>query len=223
MRFGCQQGDAMNAPRGYKTIPAFLQRHINLAAAASLCVSLVLGLDDGALAQATSDACKAEKVSSDKMVDFPTAYAAADKRAHAWQADAVVVRLAQTALGPIDANARSANWYMIFYSPAAKKRISITIGNGVLTCYQDTDNPGRIPILKSGVYRDVKQMLATASDKGGAALMQKGALPSVEMSAGSEINGYKGLWYVNYRVKSGPSLQVTFDGSTGKFEKAIPN
>ena len=68
-------------------------------------------------------------------------------------------------------------------------------------------------------------MLATASDKGGAASCRKGALPSVEMSAGSEINGYKGLWYVNYRVKSGvrPSLQVTFDGSTGKFEKAIPN
>ncbi len=52
--------------------------------------------------------------------------------------------------------------------------------------------------------------------------MQKGALPMVEMSAGSEINGYKGLWFVNYRVNGGPSLQVTFDGSTGKFEKAIP-
>ncbi len=45
----------------------------------------------------------------------------------------------------------------------------------------------------------------------------------VELSAGSEINGYRGLWFVNYRVKDGPSLQVTFDGSTGAFEKAIAN
>jgi hypothetical protein len=73
------------------------------------------------------------------------------------------------------------------------------------------------------VYTDVKQILATASDRGGAALLQKGALPTVEMSAGSEVSGYRGLWYVNYRVKDGPSLMVMFDGSTGKFEKAIPN
>jgi hypothetical protein len=213
----------MNARASHRNIPARPQGCVHAAAVASLCVLLVLGPTGAASAQASTEACKAEKVSSDKMVDFPTAYAAADKRAHAWQSDAVVVRLAQTALGPIDAEARSANWYMIFYSPATKKRISITIGNGVLTCYQDTDNPGRIPILKSGVYRDVKQMLATASEKGGGALMQKGALPAVEMSAGSEVSGYRGLWYINYRVKSGPSLQVTFDGSTGKFEKAIPN
>jgi hypothetical protein len=209
----------MNVIEGYKNIPMRLRR----CAVASLCAVLALGGQGVARAQANSEACKAEKVSSQKMVDFPTAYAAADKRAHAWQPDAAVVRLAQTALGPIDAEARSANWYMVFFSPSAKKRISITIGNGVMTCYQDTDNPGRIPILKSGVYRDVKQMLATASEKGGRALMQKGALPMVELSAGSEINGYKGLWFINYRVNSGPSLQVTFDGSTGKFEKAIPN
>jgi hypothetical protein len=183
---------------------------------------LTLGIHGIVHGQATSEACKPEKVSPQKMVDFGTAFAAADKRAHAWQPDVVVVRLTQTALGPIDADARSANWYMVFFSPATKKRISITVGNGIMTCYQDTDNPGRIPILKSGLYLDVKQMLAIASEKGGAALMQKGALPSVELSAGSEINGYKGLWFVNYRVSSGPSLQVTFDGSTGKFEKAIP-
>jgi hypothetical protein len=41
------------------------------------------------------------------------------------------------------------------------------------------------------------------------------------LSAGSEVVAYKGLWFVNYRLKGGPSLQVTFDGSTGKFEKAI--
>jgi hypothetical protein len=185
-------------------------------------IGLMLGAHGLAHAQST-EACKMEKIGKDKTVDFPTAYAAADKRAHAWQADAAVVRLAQTSLGPIDAEARSANWYMVWFSPSTKKRVSITIADGMLTCYADADTPGRIPILKSGVYTDVKQMLATASEKGGAKLMQNGALPSVEMSAAGEINGYRGLWYVNYRAKDGASLQVTFDGSTGKFEKAIPN
>jgi hypothetical protein len=45
----------------------------------------------------------------------------------------------------------------------------------------------------------------------------------VELSAGPPSTGGKGFWFINYRVKQGPSLQVTFDGSTGKFEKAIQN
>ena len=200
------------------------RRWSNPGVAATLaCVALAflpLGI---ARAQATTEACKSERISPEKMVGFGTAYAAADKRAHAWQPDVVVVRLAQTMLGPIDADARSANWYMVYFSPATRKRIAITIANGVMTCYQDADNPGRIPILKSGIYVDVKQMLATASEKGGAALMRRGALPAVELSAAGEVNGYRGFWFVNYHVKDGPSLQVTFDGSTGKFEKAIPN
>ena len=213
----------MSAGESYQAIPALPRGCTHVFAAAIASVSLALCPQGVARAQTTTEACKSEKISPQKTVDFGTAFAAADKRAHSWQPDVAVVRLAQTTLGPIDADARSANWYMVFFSPATKKRIAITIANGVMTCYQDADNPGRVPILKSGLYLDVKQMLAKASEKGGAALMQKGALPSVELSAGSEINGYKGLWFVNYQVKGGPSLQVTFDGSTGKFEKAIPN
>ncbi|HEV7362319.1 MAG TPA: hypothetical protein VGN92_14600, partial [Mycobacterium sp.] len=134
-----------------------------------------------------------------------------------------VVRLSQTALGPIDPDARSANWYMVWFSPSSRKRIAITVANGVMTCYQDADNPGRVPVLNSGVYADVRQLLITASEKGGAALIQNGAQPMVELSAGSGINGYRGLWFVNYRATDGRSLQVTFDGSTGNFEKAISN
>lgn len=190
-------------------------------AAVLTCAALTLGPHGVAGAQAATEACKSEQVSKQKMVDFGTAFAAADKRAHAWQPDAVVVRLTQTSLGPIDAEARSANWYMVWFSSATKKRIAVTIANGVMTCYQDSDTPGRIPALKADFYRDVKKLLATASEKGGSALMQKGALPSVELSAGPPSTGGKGIWYINYRVNQGPSLQVTFDGDTGKFEKAL--
>lgn len=215
----------MSARERNETKPTMLRPRMHgiSIAAALACVALVFGPQDLARAQSSTEACKAEKVGAQKMVDFGTAFAAADKRAHAWQSDVVVVRLTNTALGPIDAEARSANWYMVWFSPATKRRLAITVANGVLTCYQDSDSPGRVPALKPEFYRDVKQMLAIASDKGGAALMQKGALPAVELSAGSESTGYKGIWFVNYRVKEGPSLLVTFDGSTGKFEKAISN
>jgi hypothetical protein len=76
---------------------------------------------------------------------------------------------------------------------------------------------------KPDFYRDVRQMLATAAEKGGAALMAKGAQPMVQLSVGPNSSGRKGIWYVNYSVKGGSTLQVMFDGATGKFEQAIPN
>ena len=116
------------------------------------CAIIALGSQGQALAQ-SPEACKAEKVGTQKMVDFPTAFAAAEKRVRAWQPDAAVVRLTQTTLGPIDTEARSANWYMAWFSPATKKRIAITIANGVMTCYQDTDDPGRTSITASRTVR----------------------------------------------------------------------
>ena len=203
------------------TTSSFQRLRMRAATPAVACAALVLGSLGLANAQESGEACKMEKISDQKTVAFPTAFAAAEKRAHEWQRDAVVVRLVQTALGPIDAEARSANWYMVFYSPSAKKRIAVTIANGFISCWQDSEKPGRLPVLAGDVYRDVKQLLATAAAKGGAALMQKGAQPTVELSAGSEVAGYRGLWFVNYRANGGGSLQVTFDGCTGKFEKAI--
>ncbi len=184
---------------------------------------VALSVSPMCLAAEAAEACIPEKLSALKMVDFNTAFAAADKRAHTWQADAVVVRLANTAIGPVDPDARSANWYMVWFSPSMRKRIAVLIANGGMTCREDAISPGRVPVLKSGVYTDVAKMLIIASEKGGGQLIQNGAQPMVELSAGSEVVGYRGLWFVNYRATDGRSLQVTFDGSTGKFEKAIRN
>ena len=194
----------------------------------SLFVTLALAASamlPGGLAQAQSQAqgCKAEQLGAQKAIDFGTAYAAADKRARAWQADVVVVRLGNTILGPIDADARSANWYMVWFSKAAQKTLAVSIANGMLTCSTDEDAGRAVPAMKGDLYRDVKQMLATGAEKGGAALIAKGAQPMVQFSVGPNSSGRKGIWFINYQVKQGPSLQVTFDGVTGKFEQAIPN
>jgi hypothetical protein len=177
---------------------------------------------DPALAQSPAEGCKPQQLGAQKAVDFDTAYAAADKRAKAWQADVVAVRLGNTILGPIDAEARSANWYMVWFSKTAKKTIAVSIANGMLTCSTDEDAGRAVPAMKGDLYRDVKQMLAAGAEKGGAALIAKGAQPMVEFSVGPDSSGRKGVWFINYKVKQGPSLQVTFDGVTGKFERAIP-
>lgn len=178
---------------------------------------------DPAQGQSPAQGCKPEQVGAQKAVDFDTAYAAAEKRAKAWQADVVVVRLGNTTLGPIDAEARSANWYMVWFSKAAKKTIAVSIASGMLTCSTDEDAGRAVPAMKGDLYRDVKQMLATGAEKGGAALIAKGAQPMVQFSVGPNSSGRKGIWFINYQVKAGPSLQVTFDGVTGKFEQAIPS
>jgi len=198
-----------------------------MSAVQSLFVSLALAalaMFPGSIvhAQSPADGCKPEQLGAHKAVDFGTAYAAAEKRAKAWQADVVVVRLGNTTLGPIDAEARSANWYMVWFSKAAKKTIAISIANGMLTCSTDEDAGRAVPAMNGNVYRDVKQMLATGAEKGGAALIAKGAQPMVQFSVGPNSSGRKGIWFINYQVKQGPSLQVTFDGATGKFEQAIP-
>lgn len=164
-----------------------------------------------------AEACKAEKFSPQKQVDFLAAFNAADRHAKAWQADAVIARLTHTS--PIDAEGRANNWYMIYYSPGAKKSDLMTIADGTITCWSQPGPAGRLPELKPDFYRDVKKLLAEAAAHGGAALMAEGYTPRLEMSAGSKG---RSLWYVNYehQTKRG-SLQVTFDANTGKFLQAI--
>jgi hypothetical protein len=189
--------------------------HVSLAASLLL---IALSAGDGHAQMPGGEACKSEKISPQKQVDFPTAFAAAEKRAKAWQPDVVVARLTHTSLGPIDAEGRSSNWHMVFYSPGTKSTDMITIANGTITCWWTPGPAGRLPTLKPDFYRDLKTILAEAAAQGGAALIADGYTPTVEMSAGTKGD----YWYVNYsHPEKRAGLQVTFDANSGKFNKAI--
>lgn len=165
------------------------------------------------------EACKTEAVARDKLVDFGTAFAAAEKRAKAWAADAAVARFTHTTLGPIDADARSANWYSTWYAKSIDAFVSITIANGSITCWAMKGAAGRMPQLKADWYKDAKRVLAIAAEKGGAALMKEGYEPRLEMSAGS---GGVAYWYVNYEHPTKRhGLQVIVDANTGVFRSAL--
>ena len=191
-----------------------------IAAIALACAARVNGVAGPAAAQAREgEACKSEAISKEKNPEFSAAYAAAEKRAKAWAADAAVARLTHTSLGPIDADGRSANWHMVWYSPSANSNVSVTIASGTISCWGMKGAAGRMPKLDPGFAKDVKQLLATAAEKGGAALLKDGYQPRVEMSAGAKAEAY---WYVNYEhpQKRG-ALTVIFDANSGKFLKAL--
>lgn len=165
------------------------------------------------------EACKSEPIGRDKQPDFVTAFVAAEKRAKARAPDAAVARLTHTTLGPIDADARSADWYMIWYSPAADAHVRIAIAKGTITCWGDKGRAGRMPKLQADFYRDVKQLLVVAVEKGGASLLKEGYVARVEMSADAHAEAY---WYVNYQhPQQRQGLQVTFDANSGKFLRAL--
>lgn len=191
-----------------------------VAATALVCAALVCGHAGPAAAQAREgEACKSEAISKEKNPEFSVAFVAAQARAKAWAADAAVARLTHTSLGPIDADGRSANWYMVWYSPSANANVSVTIANGTISCWGMKGAAGRMPKLVPGFAKDVKQLLAAAAEKGGAALLKDGYQPRVEMSAGAQAEAY---WYVNYEhpQKRG-ALTVIFDANSGKFLKAL--
>lgn len=165
------------------------------------------------------EACKAEKIAKTSLVDFQTAFSAAEKRAKAWQPDAVVARLTHTTLGPIDTEGRSANWLMVFYSPKTKGSDMITVANGMITCWASSNPAGRLPGLAPDFYRNVKTLLREAAAHGGAEYLAQGYTPTVELSAGSKGVAY---WYVNYtHPQKRAGVQVMFDGNSGKFVSAL--
>lgn len=189
-----------------------------IALAVAIAAALVLAAGDAGAQAREGEACKSESISRVKTPDFATAFDAAEKRAKAWAADAAIARLTHTTLGPIDADARSANWYMVWFSPSANMMLAVTIANGTITCWGNKGSAGRMPQLKPDFYKDVKQLLATAAEKGGAPLLKDGYLPHVEMSAGARSQAY---WYVNYEhPQKRNGLQVIFDANTGKFVMA---
>jgi len=168
-----------------------------------------------------AEACKAESISGQKQVDFATAYGAAEKRAKAWKPDAVLVKVANTSLGPLDAEGRSANWSIHFYSPGSNQTDFVTVANGTITCWAGPMPPGRVPAVGPSFRKDVKAMLAEAAARGGAAQIAQGYAPEIQLGAGRK-DQQAALWYVNYtHPQKGAGLSVIFDANSGRLIDAI--
>ncbi len=166
------------------------------------------------------------RISREKIVDFQTAFGAADARAKAWRGDATVVKAAHT-FTPLDPEGRSKRWYIDFYSPSAQGSAQMTIDDGVITCtWASSPRTVRVPALSAGFQRDVKQLLTEGAAHGGSELLLRGYGTRVELRIGSRRRWFRFTlgdpirfyWYVDYLHPTRTDvLRLTFDANDGRF------
>jgi hypothetical protein len=179
-----------------------------------LCAAMTFA---AARAQA-QEACKTEQL-KDPKVTLADMFARADARAKAWKSDAVVARLGNTSLGPLDEQGRSEAWAFTFFSPSANANVSINTFRGSFTCYASSGGAGRLPDLKPGFVVDGVKLYGLAKQHG-ASLLGQGYTVSVQTAAAPSTR--HATWYITFDKdnKSG-GLTIIVDANTGALEKVL--
>lgn len=171
-----------------------------------------------ALAQAGTAVaqCLTKPAKVDAALNGKDAFAFAKAEAAKWNADSILTKMTTTSEGPLDAEGRSSDWSIQFFSPAAQKLNMMSFTKGVMTCYPIDRTGGGRPILVSDkTLLDTKQMLGIAQQDGGSAIDPK----TVTVSAGIVQNPRSGtIWQLDYSSKETRKsvLQIMIDSTTGK-------
>jgi hypothetical protein len=164
------------------------------------------------------EACKTEQLKDPKLT-LADMFARADARAKAWKPDAVVARLGNTNMGPLDEQGRSEAWAFTFFSPSANANVSINTFRGSFTCYASPGGAGRLPDLKPGFVVDGAKLYGLAKQHG-AALLGQGHTVSIQTAAAPSTR--HATWYINFEKdnKSG-GVTIIVDANTGALEKVL--
>ena len=175
---------------------------------------------------AAGTACRSERVSREELVDFPAAYAAAEARARAWRADAVLFKASHTLFAPVDDQGRAPRWNLDFLSPKNREAAEVTIDKGVLSCGPSSVPAYEPPALAPTFEKDVKRLLAEAAAHGAAAYTARGYTPRAELRVGSRRwlfrfmlgDPIRHYWYVDYMHPNERKVfRATFDANDGRF------
>lgn len=155
----------------------------------------------------------------DPKLTLADMFARADARAKAWKPDAVVAKLGNTSMGPLDEQGRSEAWAFTFFSPSANANVSINTFRGMFTCYAMPGAAGRLPDLKPGFVVDGAKLFGIAKQHGGALLAQ-GHTVSIQTAAAP--NSRHATWYINFEKdnKAG-GVTVIVDANTGVVESVL--
>jgi hypothetical protein len=146
-------------------------------------------------------------------------YALALASAKAWKPDVVPTRVANTSLGPLQANGSSVDWIVTFYSPAAKSNVAMSTTRGTYRCWADAGSPGRIPDLKADFLRDGAKLYALAKEHG-AALLGQGYSVMIGTAAAPETR--HATWYITYNKDNrNGNISVIVDANTGAVERVL--
>jgi hypothetical protein len=132
-----------------------------------------------------------------------------------WQSDAELFDFGTLSTAPLDAEGRSAEWYVKWSSKSAGQVNLMSVKNGAVGTFAHAGAGGRVIKLSPKSMLDTKQLLAMADAKGGAAARARGATVSAGLVENRGVGGP--LWHFSYAAKDGKEvLHVSIEADTGK-------
>jgi hypothetical protein len=140
--------------------------------------------------------------------------------AQKWQPDAVLSEIATSGLGPLDAEGKSTDWILKFWSPTTKGLNTIIFMNGAFTT-SPTDLPTPKTTVLDGVILDTKRLVEIGDQAGAAKYTAEGYRPMAAITP-YPLDNNRLTWYLNY---AGGDFRVVFtvviDAKTGEVIQAI--
>jgi hypothetical protein len=144
------------------------------------------------------------------------AYALARAEATKWNADSILTKMVTTSEGRLDAEGRSPDWSIHFFSVAAQKLNMMSFTKGVMTCDPIARASGGRPITVSEkTVFDTKQLYGIAQQAGGSALDPKTVTVNADLGQNPRTGA---VWHIDYYRAGGTGtvLSVIIDSATGK-------
>lgn len=139
--------------------------------------------------------------------------------AQKWQSDAVLSEIATSGLGPLDAEGKSTDWILKFWSPTTKGLNTIIFMNGTFTT-SPTDLPTPKTTILEGVILDTKRLVEIGDQAGAAKYTAEGYRPMAAITP-SPLDENLLTWYLNY---AGGDYRVVYtviiDAKTGEVIQA---
>jgi hypothetical protein len=170
------------------------------------------------LAQAAPSAaqCLTKPAKVGPALNGKDAYALARAEATKWNADSILTKMVTTSDGRLDAEGRSSDWSIHFFSAAAKKLNMMSFTKGVTSCDAiDRASGGRPIAVADTTVFDTKQLLGTAQQAGGSALDPKTVTVNADLGQNPRTGA---VWHIDYYRAGGTGtvLSVVIDSATGQ-------
>lgn len=140
--------------------------------------------------------------------------------AQKWQADAVLSEIATSGLGPLDAEGKSTDWILKFWSPSSKGLNTLMFTNGTFT-----SSPTNLPVPKTTVLDEVildTKRLYDIGEKAGASKFTTEGYRPMAAVVPYPLDETRLTWYLNY---AGGDFRVVYtviiDAKSGEVVQTV--